>query len=97
MILPAPERGDLTESSPVWFGGTLTATTDAQNLPARNCLEVMVMADPDNAVDVFVGPAEAQPFQLQPGASLTVEVSSTSLVFVRSASSTAVVAWAARA
>lgn len=64
-------------------------TDSAVNLGAQACTSVLVQADPDNAVDVFVGSDSVQAIQLAPGASITIPVSNTNLVYAKTATGTA--------
>ncbi len=95
-VLPDP-TGESAGDDPavvniVFFAGTLTATTTAAALGAtRASSEVLVQADPDNTVDVFIGDATVQPVQLTPGQAITVLASDIALVFVKTASATAAV------
>lgn len=51
------------------------------NLPNVRIWQVIVQADPDNASDVFVGNANLQPFELVPGAAITIPIDRTNKVY----------------
>lgn len=94
--LAPPVVGEEMPSS-VLYAGTLTATTTAAPVTVTQaCAETVVQADPNNLVDVFVGNSATQPVQLVPGGTVTMAVANANLVWVRSASATAVVNWLAR-
>ncbi len=78
------------------LAGTQSATTVAAALnsgTAAGCRQVLVQADPDNTVSVFVGNATTQPLELVPGDAATIGISDVAKVFVKTASSTATVNW----
>jgi hypothetical protein len=70
------------------YAGTGTAPLSGANaaaLAAQACSAVVVQNDPDSTVDLMVGNSTTVvPLQLVPGQSVTIPVSNTSLVFVRS-------------
>ncbi len=77
--------------------GTVTATTVAGQVSANQlCQEVVVQADPDNGVPVFLGDATSQPFQLNAGGAITLPVTNLSMLYVKTASGTAIVNWIAK-
>jgi len=79
------------------YAGTQTATVTAAALAASTAVsELSVQCDPDNAVDCFVGTSAAQPIQLQPGQSFNVPVNNLAQLYVKTASSTALVNYFAR-
>lgn len=76
--------------------GTLSATTTAAQLSSNQaCKEVLVQNDPDNTVDVLIGPSGSQPIQLVPGQAVALPVSNVNLVYGKTVSSTGTIAWAA--
>ena len=68
----------------------ITSTTVATVLATLACKSVLLQADPDNTVDLFIGDATNQPIQLTPGMSLVLPVSNTNLIYHKSASATGV-------
>jgi hypothetical protein len=60
------------------------------------CRELVVQADPDNTVDIFIGNATTQTIQLKPGVAISIPCSDVALVYAKSASSTGTVNWLAR-
>jgi hypothetical protein len=60
------------------------------------CAVVVIQADPDNSVDVFLGTSAAQPIQLGAAFSITMYNVNLSEWFVKTASSTATINWAGR-
>lgn len=78
-------------------GTSLGATTDAAQLSSTNyyCNEVYLENDPSNAVNILWGSSDGQPFKLAPGGSVSIPVQNVALVYVKTASSTATVPWAA--
>jgi len=52
------------------------------NLPNTRIWQVIIQADPDNTASVFVVNQNVQPFELVPGAALTVPIDRTNKVYV---------------
>jgi hypothetical protein len=71
----------------------MAANTTAAALGAQSCSSVLVQNDNGNSVNVLVGNSTAQYIQLTPGQCITIPCSNISLVFARSATSTANVNW----
>jgi hypothetical protein len=76
--------------------GVATLSTSAAAIGSQPCSEVLLQSDPDNAVNVFVGSASAQPIQLAPGDALVLAVTNINLVYAKSASGTPTLNWLAR-
>lgn len=76
-------------------GGTLSmlapvnVTTTPTPLSSLACRSVLLQADPDNTVDVFIGDATNQVWQLVPGQALSLPVSNTNQIYHKVASGTA--------
>ena len=89
---PVPVSGtvtaDSTPSSSI-VAATVTATVTPAALASQACRNLLLQADPDNAVDALIGDASSQPIQLAPGASVMLPVSNANLIYVATASSTA--------
>lgn len=65
------------------------ATTAAAALSAgQDCRSVAVQNDPNNLVDVLVGDADSQVWQLVPGDSVVLSVTNVSMVYAKNVSST---------
>jgi len=84
--------------SNILYAGTKTdvGTTAAAIGGSQKCNEVLVQADPDNSVDVFIGNSTIQPLRLKPGVSATIPVNNVSLIYAKTTSGTATVNWLAR-
>lgn len=67
----------------------ITVTTTVTQLPQQPCRLVILQADPDNVVDIFVGTAAVQPIQLVPGASFVLPIVNADQVYHRTATGTA--------
>ena len=64
-------------------------TTAAAALSAgQDCRSVAVQNDPNNLVDVLVGDADSQVWQLVPGDSVVLSVTNVSMVYAKNVSST---------
>lgn len=73
-------------------GKNAAVTTTAAALAASEyCQSIGVQADPDNAVDVFIGDSVAQDIQLTAGSSISLDIRDPSLLFVKSASGTMII------
>ncbi len=70
--------------------GTLASINTTLPLIAegRNCLEVIVQADPNNTANVVLGDALVQCYVLEPGATLTIPIRHINKIFVRFPSDT---------
>lgn len=66
----------------------LTTTTAAALSAGQVCRAVAVQNDPNNSVDVLVGDADSQVWQLVPGDSVTLGVTDVSMVYAKNVSST---------
>lgn len=75
--------------------GTASVTTTAAAIGAQACVTVLVQADPDNTVDVFIGDSSNQRYQVLPGAAVGLPVTNVSQVYAKTASGTATVNWLA--
>ena len=79
---------------------TQTATTTATALSVSSAdvyvQELLVTADPDNTVDLFVGDSASQPLQLTPGQSVSFLVPNIGQIYIKTASGTAVCNFAYR-
>lgn len=73
--------------------GTDAARITTDSTPSN---EVLIQADPDNTVAVFIGNATAQPIKLNAGGYIPIPVNDVSLLYVKTASVTANVNWLAR-
>jgi len=63
---------------------------------ALECTEVQLQADPDNGqVDVFVGNAAVQPYQLTAGATVLIRINNILKVFIQAPAGAPVVNWLA--
>jgi hypothetical protein len=67
---------------------SLTTTAAAALTTTTACRSVAVQNDPNNTVDVLVGDADSQTFQLQPGDSIVLPVSDLAFVYAKNVSST---------
>lgn len=85
-------------ASATLYAQTTSRTGAAAISNSQPCVEVLVQADPDNTVDLFVGNDSTQPIQLKPGAGISITVDNVSKIFARSADGTtsAVINWIAR-
>lgn len=73
-------------TSSVLYDGTGTVTVAAAiSATSQPCAEVMVQADPDNSVALFVGNATSQSTQLAAGQAATIPVDNPTKVYARSA------------
>lgn len=92
-------NGTITVGTNIAVGGTLhdgtiLAPAVAAPLTASiNVTTVLVQADPDNAISVFVGSATSQSIELAPGQGETLPISDPNLVYVQSAGGAARVNW----
>lgn len=84
---------DLTRTSRDPYAVTLTATTTAAPIGAstQNLIEVLIQAHPDNTVDVLIGSPTVQCWVLEPGDVVNWPIRNPSLIYAKTASSTAVV------
>lgn len=74
--------------------GQTTATTTAGVVNANAaCREVIIQSDIANTVNILIGNSANQFLVLEPGDSITIPIANVNLVYVRSASLTAVVNW----
>ena len=78
-----PTGGTVTDGST-----SLTTTASIQLSAGQACKEVVVQNDPDNTVDVLIGDATNQRFQLVPGQAITLPVANVSQVYAKNVSST---------
>ena len=67
---------------------SLTTTTAAALSAGQDCRSVAVQNDPNNLVDVLVGDAASQVWQLVPGDSVVLSVTNVSMVYAKNVSST---------
>lgn len=88
-------EGDLIDGGTTPVDGTLAATTTAAALGSRACRSVLVQNDPDNTVDILVGDATNQRFQVVPGSAVVIPCSNVSQVYAKTASATGNVNWIA--
>lgn len=68
---------------------TVSATTVAAALTSIRCVTVVVQADPDNSVSVFLGDATDQVVELVANSSMTIPCTNANQIYVKTASSTA--------
>lgn len=66
----------------------LTTTAAAALSSGQDCRSVAVQNDPNNLVDVLVGDADSQVWQLVPGDSVVLSVTNVSMVYAKNVSST---------
>lgn len=66
----------------------LTTTAAAALSAGQDCRSVAVQNDPNNLVDVLVGDADSQVWQLVPGDSVVLSVTNVSMVYAKNVSST---------
>lgn len=79
--MPPKQAVRLTNSA--LYDGTQNVGTTAVPLDARLVItEVIVQSDPDNQGVVYVGNANSQSFQLNPGEAVVVPIDETSKVYV---------------
>lgn len=88
-----PARTKEVGGTPV--DGTLAATTTGAALGTQACIGVFVQNDPDNTVDILIGDATNQRYQLVPGQGIYLPVSNVNLVFGKTASGTGSINWIA--
>ena len=67
---------------------SLTTTTAAALSDGQDCRSVAVQNDPNNLVDVLVGDADSQTWELVPGDSVVLSVTNVSMVYAKNVSST---------
>lgn len=80
-------------------GGTTTLSTASSAIitnPFPDCEEVILQSDPDNTVDIFVGPASSQPIQLTPGQPFSITINQPALLYGKAASGSPTVNWLVR-
>jgi hypothetical protein len=97
-MLSVDDKGRLyvKDTSDTITDGTLAATTTGAALGASAaCKEVILQSDPDNTVDVLVGDATNQRFQIVPGQSMVITIDNVSKVYAKTASGTGNVNWLA--
>lgn len=66
----------------------LTTTAAAALSAGQDCRSVAIQNDPNNLVDVLVGDADSQVWQLVPGDSVVLSVTNVSMVYAKNVSST---------
>ena len=66
----------------------LTTTAAAALSAGQDCRSVAIQNDPNNLVDVLVGVADSQVWQLVPGDSVVLSVTNVSMVYAKNVSST---------
>lgn len=89
--IPVKEFGTAT-----LLAGTISLADSATPVAASTpCSTIFVQASPDNTVDLFVGNATAQPIQLGPGATISVPLTNTNLLYGKSASASVTLNWLA--
>lgn len=75
--------------------GTKSLTTTGASIGTQACKGVLLQADPDNTVDIFVGDASNQRFQLLPGQWMQIPISNVSGIYAKAATGTATLNWLA--
>lgn len=75
-----PYRSPELNTQSVTSDGTGTALA---NMP---CASVLLQADPDNTTDILIGDSGAQVIQLVPGASVSLDIENTQIVFHKAVS-----------
>ena len=73
-------------------GAVAAALNGAVDLEVQ---EVKVQADPDNAQDVFVGNANAQPYQLNAGDEVQIRINNVAKIYIQAPAGAPVVNWLA--
>ena len=68
---------------------TVALTASAAALPDQDCESALLQSDPDNSEDIFIGDADGQHLQLNPGVSFSLEISNLSQLQARAATSAA--------
>lgn len=77
-------------SNAIYFvTGTLTTAAAALGSSTQDLTELVIQADPDNAVNILIGSSTSQGWKLQPGDQFNIPVRNPSLIYGKSASSTA--------
>lgn len=71
------------------LSSTIALTGSSAALADIDCIAVLVQSDPNNTEDIFLGDSANQHIQLTPGTSLSLDISNTSMLFARAASSSA--------
>jgi hypothetical protein len=79
------------EGSAALYTSQATATTSPAALASQVCNEVLVQNDPTSSNTLYVGNASSQPAALVPGASITIPVSNTNQVYIKTSTGTAAV------
>ncbi len=79
------------EGSQALYTWQATATTSPAALTSQVCNEVLVQNDPSSGNNLAVGNVSSQNTVLVPGASVSMPVANTNLVYIRTPSGTATV------
>ena len=74
------------------FGQTALSTAAAQ-LANQPCSAALLQNDPGNSVNILIGNASHQYFQLQPGQSVTIPCSNLNQIYAVAASATPNLNW----
>lgn len=85
----AGEDLDLRSNAIYFVTGTLTTTAVALGTSTQDLTELVIQADPDNAVDILIGSSASQGWKLEPGDQFNLPIRNPGLLWGKSASSTA--------
>ena len=70
---------------------SLTTSATALGSSLQVLTELLIQADPDNAVDVLIGSATTQAYKLKPGDVMNFPIKNPALIYGKTGSSTATV------
>lgn len=80
---------DKTSEQIYFITGTLTTVATALGASTSDLTELIIQADPDNAVNVVIGSASSQGWKLEPGDQFNCPIRNPALIYGKSASATA--------